>query len=188
MKKAKHILAVFLTLSMFISMSFALHSFEDTQNDNSGLNEHLKPLKPFIGKTWRGKSPNADPDKPFEDISRWERALNGQAVRILHSINEGAYGGETLIVWDRKKESLVFYYFTTEGFYTSGTIKMEDEKMISHEIVTGNENGITEVQSVGTILPDGRLHSKSQYLKNGEWVDGHEFIYEEAPAAKVIFK
>jgi len=188
MKKAKHILAVFLTLSMFISMSFALHSFEDTQNDNSGLNEHLKPLKPFIGKTWRGKSPNADPDKPFEDISRWERALNGQAVRILHSINEGAYGGETLIVWDRKKESLVFYYFTTEGFYTSGTIKMEDGKMISHEIVTGNENGITEVQSVGTILPDGRLHSKSQYLKNGEWVDGHEFIYEEAPAAKVIFK
>lgn len=188
MKKAKHILAVFLTLSMFISMSFALYSFEDTQNDNSGLNEHLKPLKPFIGKTWRGKSPNADPDKPFEDISRWERALNGQAVRILHSINEGAYGGETLIVWDRKKESLVFYYFTTEGFYTSGTIKMEDGKMISHEIVTGNENGITEVQSVGTILPDGRLHSKSQYLKNGEWVDGHEFIYEEAPAAKVIFK
>lgn len=188
MKKAKHILAVFLTLSMFISMSFALHSFEDTQNDNSGLNEHLKPLKPFIGKTWRGKSPNADPDKPFEDISRWERALNGQAVRILHSINGGAYGGETLIVWDRKKESLVFYYFTTEGFYTSGTIKMEDGKMISHEIVTGNENGITEVQSVGTILPDGRLHSKSQYLKNGEWVDGHEFIYEEAPAAKVIFK
>lgn len=188
MKKAKHILAVFLTLSMFISMSFALHSFEDTQNDNSGLNEHLKPLKPFTGKTWRGKSPNADPDKPFEDISRWERALNGQAVRILHSINEGAYGGETLIVWDRKKESLVFYYFTTEGFYTSGTIKMEDGKMISHEIVTGNENGITEVQSVGTILPDGRLHSKSQYLKNGEWVDGHEFIYEEAPAAKVIFK
>ncbi|MCH7675779.1 hypothetical protein IH879_12605 [candidate division KSB1 bacterium] len=118
MKKAKLILAISLTLSVLISMSFALRSSEDKQNNNSGLNEHLKPLSPFIGKTWRGKSPNADPDKPFEDVSRWESALNGQAVRILHSVNEGAYGGETLVVWDRKKESLVFYYFTTEGFYT----------------------------------------------------------------------
>jgi len=40
--------------------------------------------------------------------------------------------------------------------------------MISHEIVTGNENGITEVKSVGTILPVGKLHNKSQYLKNGD--------------------
>ncbi len=188
MKKAKLILAISLTLSVLISMSFALHSSDDKQNNNSGLNEHLKPLSPFIGKTWRGKSPKAEPDKPFEDVSRWERALNGQAVRILHSVNEGAYGGETLIVWDRKKESLVFYYFTTDGFYTSGTIKIEDGKMISHEIVTGNENGITEVKSVGTILPDGKLHSKSQYLKNGEWVDGHEFYYDEDPKAIVVFK
>jgi len=188
MKKVKRILSISLTLSMLVSMSFALHSSEDKQNGNSGLNEHLKPLKPFIGKTWRGKSPNPDPDKPFEDVSRWESALNGQAVRILHSVNEGAYGGETLVVWDRKKESLVFYYFTTEGFYTNGTIKIEGGKMISHEIVTGNENGITEVKSVGTILPDGKLHNKSQYLKNGDWVDGHEFIYEEDPKAIVVFK
>ena len=60
--------------------------------------------------------------------------------------------------------------------------------MISHEIVTGNENGITEVKSVGTILPVGKLHNKSQYLKNGDWVDGHEFIYEEDPKAIVVFK
>ena len=103
-------------------------------------------------------------------------------------MNEGVYGGETLIVWDKKKESLIFYYFTTDGFYTNGTIKVEDGKMISHEIVTGNDDGITEVKSVGTILPDGKMQSKSQYFKNGEWVEGHAFIYEEAPEANVIFK
>ena len=60
--------------------------------------------------------------------------------------------------------------------------------MVTHEIVSGNENGITEVKSVGTILPDGKMQSKSQYLKNGEWVEGHAFIYEEAPEALVVFK
>jgi len=89
------------TLLLLISMVFGFQSSEDKESNNSGLSEHLRPLGQFIGKTWRGKSPNADPDKPFEDVSRWERALNGQAVRILHSVNEGAYGGETLIVWDK---------------------------------------------------------------------------------------
>lgn len=45
------------------------------------------------------------------DIQRWELALNGQAVRILHSINDGEYGGESLLVWDRDRRSLVFHYF-----------------------------------------------------------------------------
>ena len=49
-------------------------------------------------------------------------------------------------------------------------------------------NGVTEVRSTSEILPDGRLHTKSQYLKEGQWVDGHEIHYKEAPDAKVVFK
>lgn len=64
----------------------------------------------------------------------------------------------------------------------------DDGKFISHEVVSGNNDGVTEVKSVGEILPDGRLRSSAQYLKNGEWVDGHSFVYVEDPAAEVIFK
>jgi len=152
------------------------------------LSEHLAPLEPFVGKTWKGTMVQTEGEKPSYDVSRWERALNGQAVRILHSLNNGEYGGETLIVWDRDKKELVFYYFTTAGFFTHGTISVEGDKMVSHEYVTGNANGITEVKAIGTIRPDGKLHSKSQYLKDGQWIDGHEILYEEDPAAKVIFK
>ena len=60
--------------------------------------------------------------------------------------------------------------------------------MIGHEYVVGNENGITEVKAIGEILGDGRLHSASQYLKNGACEDGHEFYYTEAPGAEVIFR
>ena len=154
----------------------------------ANLFDPLKPLQPFVGKTWVGKMVQSDSEKPVVDISRWERALNGMAVRILHSVNDGEYGGETLIVWDREKQKLVFTYFTTAGFFTNGTITIENGKMISHELVTGNENGITEVKAVGTILPDGRLHSKSQYLKNGQWIDGHEILYLEDPTAEIVFK
>ncbi|MBN2367260.1 MAG: hypothetical protein JXL67_13910 [Calditrichaeota bacterium] len=152
------------------------------------LNENLKELAPFVGKTWRGVFSGSSADKPMIDISRWERALNGNAVRILHSLNEGEYGGETIIIWDREKQKLIYFYFTTEGFYTRGTMEISNNQFTSHEYVTGNKNGITEVKAEGTIKEDGTLYSKSSYLQNGEWVDGHEVIYTEAPEAEVNFR
>jgi hypothetical protein len=148
----------------------------------------LEPFKPYIGKTWRGAFQDSTPEKPMVDVSRWERALNGQAVRILHSVNDGAYGGETLIIWDKEKESLVFYYFTTAGFFTKGKIWFEDGKMISHEKVSGNSQGITEVRATGELLGDRRMRSKAEFFKNGRGVPGHEIIYVEDKNATVIFK
>jgi hypothetical protein len=99
------------------------------------LSARLAPLKPFLDKTWRGAFPESKPEKPVVDVSRFEAALNGQAVRNLHSINDGEYGGETMIVWDQEKQGLVYYYFTTAGFYTAGTMRAEDGALVSHEVV-----------------------------------------------------
>ena len=54
--------------------------------------------------------------------------------------------------------------------------------------MTSSKEGITEVKAVTELQPDGRLHVKSEYLKNGEWVPGHEISYEVAPDAEVVFK
>ena len=59
------------------------------------------------GKTGRGVFPNSTPEKPVVDVSRFELVLNGQAVRNLHSINGGEYGGESLIVCDKAKDAVV---------------------------------------------------------------------------------
>src|SRR6185503_425557 len=88
--------------------------------ETASLDSHLEPLKPFL-KTWKGTFKNSKPDKPTIDVAVWERALNGRGVRLLHSVNDGVYGGETMLIWDKKKESIVFYYFTTEGYMTTGT-------------------------------------------------------------------
>lgn len=71
---------------------------------------------------------------------------------------------------------------------THGTMSFNGNKIISRETVSGNENGITEVKSVGEVLPDGTMRSTSQYLQNGKWVEGHSATYKESPDAKVIFK
>jgi hypothetical protein len=152
------------------------------------LNPRFAPLAPLLGKTWRGAVSPPGAVKPSVDVSRFELALNGQAVRNRHSIDDGAYGGETFIVWEEEKQSLVYYYFTTAGFYTTGTLRAEGGAIVSHETVKGSAGGISEVQAVSRLLPDGRLHVKSRYLKNGQWEDGRETYYVEDPGAVVRYK
>ena len=156
--------------------------------EDAPLNSHLEPLRPLLGKTLKGVFKNSKPDKPVVDRSRWERALNGQAVRFLHSINDGAYGGETLFIWDKDKKSIVFYYFTTEGYMTTGTMEVKDGKILTHEDVKGEAGGVTEVRGTSEILKDGKFHVRAEYFKNGEWSLGHEVTYEEDPGAQVLFK
>lgn len=153
------------------------------------LDEHLAVFKPYIGKTWKGRLSEPGAEEESWDVSRWERALNGKAVRILHSVNDGEYGGETIVYWNREKEEVEYYYFTTAGFYTIGTMEINDDGTFSAmEDVTGNANGITKVRSTSTVLPDGGLQAEAEYLKNGEWVPGHKILYHEAPDAEVVFR
>lgn len=156
--------------------------------DTAPLAKELEPMRPFLGKTWRGEFKNSTPEKPVVDVSRWERALNGQAVRVRHSVNDGTYGGESFIRWDKEKSSFVFHYFTTVGFMTTGTATFSDGRFTSHEIVSGNANGITEVRATSEFRPDGTLFVKSEYLKNGQWTVGREITYREDPKAEVRFK
>lgn len=146
----------------------------------------LEPLRPYLGTTWRGEFMGGD--TPSTDVQQWQRILNGTAIRIMHSLNNGAYGGETIVYWDAAQQSLAYYYFTTAGFITHGTMTIERNVTTSHEFVEGNTQGITEVKAVSTLRSDGTIHSKSYFLKNGEWVDAHEAVYHNDPTAQLIFQ
>ncbi len=152
------------------------------------LDPRLAPLAPLVGKTWRGEMSPPGAEKPVVDVSRFEVALNGRAIRSLHSINDGVYGGETLFAWDDEKKAIVYTYFTTGGFYTVGTVTPAEGELRFHEMVRGSTTGPREVKASSRILPDGRLHVKSEHLKDGQWVDGHEVRYVEDPRAVVRFK
>jgi hypothetical protein len=152
------------------------------------LHAPLMPLQKLVGKTWRGELSPPGAAKPVVDVVRFEVVLNGRAVRGLHSINDGDYGGETLYVWDAEKQAIVYTYVTTASFYTTGTTRAEGDALESHEIVHGSAGGWREVKATSRVLPDGTLHVKSRHLKDGRWVDGHEAHYVVDPNAVVRFK
>lgn len=154
----------------------------------AGLDPHLEDLAPFVGKTFQGEFKDKVSGKSSEDVQVWEETLGGKAIRITHSLNRGEYGGESIIFWDSKTEQVTFYYFTTAGFFTHGTMKLEDGVFTAVEKVEGDSGGITEVRSSSTELEDGRLHTKSEYLQDGKWVPGHEIFYEENPDAELVFQ
>ena len=154
----------------------------------AGPDPNLAPLLPLVGKTWRGAFSSSTPAKPVVDVHRFELALGGKAVRSSHSINDGDYGGEAIFTFDAEKKAIVYAYVTTGGFYTTGTVEAEAGGFKSHEVVHGSATGPSEVEVTSRILPDGRLHVKSRYLKDGKWADGHEIFYSVDAKAVVKFK
>ena len=144
----------------------------------------LLPFEPFVGKTWKAL---VNVEKELYDVARWEYALNGQAIRMLHSVADGAYGGETIVMWDREREELVYTYFTTAGFYTTGTMEFDDEgRLLSREQVTGNQDGVTEVEATMELTEDGGMRVVTRMLRDGEWEDRGDVVYRESPESEVV--
>lgn len=146
----------------------------------------MKPFEKVAGKTWRATEQDKN-GKPMNDVSRWEFILGGKALEITHSLNEGEYGGRTIFFYDESAKNYVFHYFTTAGFHTQGTARLEGNIMTSIEKVSGHEN-IVEVRAVSTLGED-ELKSTSEYVrKDGSTTPGHSFTYTPDEDAVVKFR
>lgn len=154
---------------------------------DSGRHEPASPLSvfdPLVGKTWRGVSPTNDGNV---DIIRWERIMGGKAVQSTHSINDGEYGGRTIFFYSPNEDKLLFHYFTTANFHSTGEMKRTDNgDLIVTEEIHGLDN-LPEVRARLVFHEDG-WEMKSFYKQDGEWVAGDGFRYREAPDAEVLFR
>ena len=158
-------------------------------DETNTLDKHLEPLRPLLGKTFRSEFKAGESGTSVSDVLKWERALNGRAVRTLHSLNQGMYGGETLYVWDAQDQAVKYFYFTTAGFRTTGTIEFRDGKMHTHEVVVGSAGDIKEVKAVSEVKADGTFVVKVEHLTTkGKWVATPERLYKPDPGAEVRFK
>lgn len=157
-------------------------------SDQQTLAPELAQFKPFLGIVWQADMGEQKGKKQI-DRAFWQRALNGQAIKTIHSINDGEYGGESMIFWDKKKKSLAYYYFTTAGFYTHGTMSFDAKKQVltAEEQVENNANGITAVRSK-SLLKAKSLTVTSEYLQHGKWVPGHAAVYHPTKDSQVVFQ
>lgn len=157
------------------------------------LAKELQPFQPLLG-TWKGEFVGGKSEKPAVDVVTFERALNGKAIRVLHSVNDGIYAGETIVMWNPEAKRIETFYFTTTGDRTEGYMEAGKEGVFTSGETLKNldskegSDQVTQVRATTKILPDGRLHVKSEYLKNGGWQPGHEILYKPDPTAKVVFK
>jgi len=178
-------------ISTFISVATVCSVFAGLglKAEEAGkLDKELEPLRPFLGKTWRGEFKSSTPEKPMVDVAHWERALNGKAVRVMHSVNDGVYGGESIIRWDAEKKTLVYHYFTTAGFMTTGTMTVSGTVFTTVEKVTGGTGAATEVHATTELRPDGMMVCKAEYLKDGKPSGNREVTYKVDAKAEVKWK
>ena len=135
-------------------------------------------LTRFVGRTFRGE-PTGEGADTVADIQSWDWALGGAGLSIVHALEDGSYGGETLIYQDGESDDLVYVYVTNAGFRTEGSFVLnEDGSWSAEEAVTGHDT-ITRVRSTGEERSDGTLLMISEYLSDGDWTPGHRFIYRE---------
>ena len=176
----RHLINLIFTLILFALAIPATFAEETPPASHDTSHEKLMVLAPFIG-TWK-----ADVGENTIDISNYQWILGGKALRIMHSINDGQYGGEALIHWNSDKEAITYRYVTTSTFYTDGTLSPIENGFEAHEIVHGNMGGITETRA-GYTMQDGEIHVWSQLLKEGEWTEKDHAVYVRAEDAEIRF-
>lgn len=170
----------------FVFLLWVICLSPNTWASNKALAPELNLFSNYLG-TWEAQFPVKEGQPAVHDVAHWERALNGKAIRTLHSINQGQYGGESLIFFDKEKQKIVFYYFTTAGFYTTGYMELIDANtLIAYEEVSGNKDGITQVKSTNKLLGNSMKVSTS-YFKNGTWTTPESRVYQRSNK-QVIFK
>ena len=147
---------------------------QDLPAAEAAVEDPFRPLHPLIGRTWRGSSvgPNT-----VEDVVRWEWAVGGHAVRAVHAVNGGGYGGESLIFPDRDSRRLIFHYFTSGGFHTTGEMTVTPDGVIEITETVHGVEGLERLRSTMTVVDDGTYRTRSQVERDGAWVDFGGFDY-----------
>lgn len=194
-------------MKIFISTTFtialtALSSYSIAANANLNTEEtkvvnantlpfdsNLAKFENYLGG-WTSTFGGSADKPPVTDVTLFEKVLKGKALRTTHSINNGAYGGESMVYWNNKSQKLEFYYFTTADFFTSGWMEFISENtFVAYENVSGESamsSGISQVKSTSKLEKDTMTVSTS-YLKNGVWTEPESRVYRRT-TKNVVFK
>ena len=170
--------------TLVILTALAVSAADDSRAQPADAPEHLEALVWLIGPPWVGAV--GDGDDAAKDVSVWMWAVGGHALRNVHAVADGAYGGETLLWWDDEEEAYAFVYVTTGGFTTSGHLRLTDDGALEGvEDVSGAgvAAGVEAVRSTTRRGDDGELVVGVSYLRDREWGPVQERVYTRSPEA-----
>jgi hypothetical protein len=124
---------------------------------------HFDPMAFLVGSCWKGTFP----DGKATDEHCYEWIWGGKFIRDRHVVRgpKPDYEGETVFAWDAQKKQIVFWYFTNQGFYTTGSIEPKDEGLVVAETVVAASTP-SEMKTV--LRPNG----PDSYLVRSQGKDG----------------
>lgn len=166
-----------LCAAAFMTAAPAVSAAEKPAEKTVSAYEPMAPFAKLAGRAWRGEGTGPD-GKPIVDIARYEMILGGRAFQSTHRLENGTYGGRTIIFYDEGAKTYVFHYFTTAGFHTIGEIAPTETGFTAVEKVQ-NHPHYAEVRSEA-IFGDGTIEMRSQHVTHdGDVSDGDGLFYRE---------
>lgn len=180
--KTRRIVAALLSVMVTMSAMPSLAQVADLPAPGVGRAAYA-PFEHLIGRSWRGVG---TAEAGVEDVQRWDWAVGGHAVRVVHSVNGGAYAGETLIFRDRDSGAYVFHYFTSGGFHTTGIMRPTGPGAFESEETVHGLDGFPPLRSTLVMGSDGVNRARTFQQENGQWVEKGGFDYREDPAAAPV--
>ena len=83
---------------MILRILFIIFTFGSFLHSEKPISEHLRPFKALLGNRYQGKYSNPQDGRLMDEVQHWERTLNGNAIKMTHTINNGEYGGITILI------------------------------------------------------------------------------------------
>lgn len=147
---------------------------------------HFTPLAFLEGKCWSGNFP--DGVKSDEHCFEW--IYGGKFLRDRHVVTGGGpdYLGETIYAWDPEKKAVVYWYFNSDGGFSTGSLRVEGDALVFPNERFVNEGVETFYRSVWRRTGDDRYLAITETQQGDAWVEAWRIEYVAAISASAAAK
>jgi hypothetical protein len=129
----------------------------------------LNPIAFFTAHEWDAKLPDSPDGKKMKIHAVFTWAQNRQAIRISNQFvidGKASPHIDGLYAWDPKQHAIVFWYVDAKGSLSTGTVKVEDGKLV-HEFQETQLDGKTAA-FVARVTPQGDRAWENEILARKE--------------------
>jgi dipeptidyl aminopeptidase/acylaminoacyl peptidase len=129
----------------------------------------LGPIAFFTAHEWDAKLPDSPDGKKMKIHAVFTWAQNRQAIRISNQfVTDGKASPyiDGLYAWDPKQHAIAFWYVDAKGSLSTGTVKLEDGKLV-HEFQETQPDGKT-ASYVARVTPQGDRAWENEILARKE--------------------
>jgi dipeptidyl aminopeptidase/acylaminoacyl peptidase len=154
-----------LAIAASTAAAFTLHG----QTPAAASAGPLGPIAFFTAHEWDAKLPDSPDGKKMKIHAVFTWAQNRQAIRISNQfVTDGKASPylDGLYAWDPKQRAIVFWYVDAKGSLSTGTVKLEDGKLV-HEFQETQPDGKTAA-FVARVTPQGDRAWENEILARKE--------------------